>query len=138
MQRAFPYFYTAFIARLLLAILLGAGLVVIAVRVHDLELAVFASLAALLLASPTLHPWYLLWVLPLAAKRRSAAFLYLASVAPLAYALPYPLPGLSPSTVRVVEYAPFALLLGWAWWRSRAAGGEVNALTPTLSRRERE
>src|SRR4029450_10410746 len=82
------------------------------------EVAVFASIAALLLASPTLHPWYLLWVLPFAAKRREPAFLYLATAAPLGDALPHPTPGWSPPVTRAVEYAPFAALLGWTWWRS--------------------
>ncbi len=111
MQKAFPYFYTAFFARVLLAITLGAVLLGIAVAVKDVELAVFASLAALLLGSPTLHPWYLLWVLPFAAKRREPAFLYLCTAAPLAYGLLHPLAGLTPSAIRFIEYGPFAMLL---------------------------
>jgi hypothetical protein len=112
MQNVFPYFYTAFFARALLGILLAAALLVIAAIVKELELAVFASLAALLLASPTLHPWYLLWVLPFAAKRREPAFFYLSTAAPLAYGLLYPLAGWTPVAISFVEYAPFALLLG--------------------------
>jgi hypothetical protein len=131
MQRAFPYFYTAFFTRVMLAIVLAFTLVLIAARVRDdLELAVFASLAALLLFSPTLHPWYPLWVLPFAAKRREPAFLYLATAAPLAYGLLYPLAGWSPVSICVVEYGPFAVLLGVGLWRNRSprpgplAGGE--------------
>jgi hypothetical protein len=131
MQRVFPYFYTAFFARVMLAIVLALALVLIATRVRDdLELAVFASLAALLLFSPTLHPWYLLWVLPFAARRGEPAFLYLATIAPLAYGLLYPLAGWSPVSIRVVEYGPFAVLLGVGLWRHRSphpdplAGGE--------------
>jgi hypothetical protein len=119
MQDVFPYFYSAFFARALLGIFLTAALVTIAVIVKDLELAVFASLAALLLASPALHPWYLLWVLPFAAKRREPAFVYLCSAAPLAYALLYPLAGWTPLAIRVAEYAPFAVLLGLTLWRSQ-------------------
>jgi hypothetical protein len=117
MQRIYPYFYTAFFARALLGALLAAALVAIAIKVGDLELAVFASLGALLLASPTLHPWYLLWVLPFAAKRREPAFLYLCTAAPLSYGLLYPLAGGTPLTIRVAEYGPFAVLLGWRLWR---------------------
>jgi hypothetical protein len=112
MQKVFPYFYTAFFARALLGVLLAAALLVIAATVKELELAVFASLAALLIASPTLHPWYLLWVLPFAAKRREPAFFYLSTAAPLAYGLLYPLTGWTPVAISFVEYAPFALLLG--------------------------
>ena len=81
-QGVFPYFYSAFFARVLLALLLAAALLVIALRVRGLEAGVFASLAALLLLSPTLHPWYLLWVLPFAASRREPAFLYLSFCVP--------------------------------------------------------
>ncbi len=109
----FPYFYSAFFARVLLASLLGAALLVIALRVCDMEVGVFASLAALLLLSPTLHPWYLLWVLPFAAKRREPAFLFLSFCVPLSYALLYPLPGVSRGLVYAGEFLPFAALLGW-------------------------
>ncbi|HVE66535.1 MAG TPA: glycosyltransferase 87 family protein [Thermoanaerobaculia bacterium] len=114
MQELFPYFYTAFFARLLLALALAVVLLRVAARVGDLEGAVFASLAALLLASPTLHPWYLLWVLPFAATRREPAFLYLSFAAPISYALLYPLAGWSAPAVLLTEYAPFAALLGWS------------------------
>lgn len=117
--RVFPYFYSAFFARALLALLLAAALLVIAFRVRDLEAGVFASLAALLLLSPTLHPWYLLWVLPFAASRREPAFLFLSICVPLSYALLYPPPGVSAALVLAAEYAPFALLLAWTILRSR-------------------
>lgn len=116
-EKVFPFFYTAFFARALLVVLLAAALALIAARVQDLETAVFASLGALLLASPTLHPWYLLWILPFAAKRREPAFLYLSFAVPLSYALLYPVPGLTRGTVLAVEYAPFAALLGVTLWK---------------------
>jgi hypothetical protein len=112
MQKIFPYFYTGFFARALLGIALGVALLIIGVSVKDVELAVFVSIAALLLASPTLHPWYLLWVLPFAAKRREPAFLFLCTAAPIAYGLLHPLAGWTPLAIRVVEYGPFAVLLG--------------------------
>jgi hypothetical protein len=110
-QKVFPYFYSAFFARLALAFLLAAALLWIAFRVQELGAAVFASLAALLLASPTLHPWYLLWLLPFAAARREPAFLYLSFAAPVSYALMYPTPFLSRGLVYAIEYGPFLLLL---------------------------
>jgi alpha-1,6-mannosyltransferase len=110
-QKVFPYFYSAFFARLALALLLAAALLWIAWRIEDTADAVFASLAALLLASPTLHPWYLLWLLPFAAARREPAFLYLCSVAPVGYALAYPTPLLPAVLVYAIEYGPFLLLL---------------------------
>lgn len=116
-QSLFPYFYDGFLARAALFILLVAALVAIGWRVRDTESAMFASLAALLLASPTLHPWYLLWVLPFAARRREPAFLYLSFAVPLSYALLYPVPWLAPSLVYILEYVPFALLLAMTWRR---------------------
>jgi hypothetical protein len=120
MQRVFPYFYTAFFARVALALLLALALVGITLRVRDTEASVFASLGAFLLVSPTLHPWYLLWVLPFAATRREPAFLYLAGAVPLSYGLLYPLPGMTPAAIRLVEYGPFAVLLGVTLWRWRS------------------
>jgi hypothetical protein len=110
-QSVFPYFYSAFFARAALAILLLLGLVAIAVCVRDPVAAAFASLGALLVVSPTLHPWYLLWVLPFAALLREPAFLYLSFAAPLAYGLLYPLAGLSRAGILAIEYAPFVPLL---------------------------
>jgi hypothetical protein len=110
-QGVFPYFYSAFFARALLGLLLAAAILVIGRRVEDLRASVFASLAALLLLSPTLHPWYLLWVLPFAAMRREAAFLYLSFVVPVSYALLYPLSGVPRGLVYAVEFLPFAVLL---------------------------
>jgi hypothetical protein len=120
-QRVFPYFYSAFFARVLLGLLLGASLLLIAFRVRDLETSVFASLGALLLLSPTLHPWYLLWVLPFAARRREPAFLFLSFCVPLSYALLYPLPGVSRGLVTAGEFLPFAFLLAATVARRRGA-----------------
>jgi alpha-1,6-mannosyltransferase len=129
-QKVFPYFYSAFFARLALALLLAAVLLWIAFRVSDPDAAVFASLAALLLASPTLHPWYLLWLLPFAAARREPAFLYLSFAAPVSYALVYPVPLLSRGLVYTIEYGPFLLLLLLRLRRAalrRAVGTEAAA-----------
>ena len=124
MQRVFPWFYTALFARAALALLLMLALVGIAAQVRETEAAVFASLGAFLLVSPTLHPWYLLWVLPFAAKRQEPAFLYLSCAAPLSYGLLYPLGGLTATGIRVLEYVPFTLLLGVTLWRGRTESGK--------------
>ncbi len=118
-RAVFPYFYAAFFARALLAGVLSVALLAIGWRVADLEAAVFASLAALLLVSPTLHPWYLLWVLPFAALKREPAFLFFSIAAPLAYALLYPLPGVSSGLILALEYVPFSLLLAGTLARAR-------------------
>jgi hypothetical protein len=56
-------------------------------------------------------PWYVLWVLPFAALRRSAAFLYLAAAVPLGYALLHPVSPFTPGLVLALEYVPTGALL---------------------------
>ena len=120
MRAAFPFFYAGFLARAALALLLAAALLAI-LRIRDVETAVFASVAALLLASPTLHPWYLLWLLPFAARRRDPAVLWLAFAVPASYALLAPVPGLSRGAILSFEYAPAALLCLVSLLRRRRA-----------------
>lgn len=120
-QAVYPYFYAGFLARALLGVALLAVLVAIARRVEDPERAVFLSIAALLLASPTLHPWYLLWILPFAARRREPAFLWLSFAAVFSAALLHPVPGLSRGAVLLAEYAPCAALLVFPRRRARTA-----------------
>jgi alpha-1,6-mannosyltransferase len=120
MQALYPYFYAGFFARAALAIALLAALVAIGTRVRDTEAAVFASLSAVLLASPTLHPWYLLWVLPFAARRREPAFLYLSFAVVLSYGLLYPVRWLPPWLILTLEYGPFLVLLTRTLLRARA------------------
>jgi hypothetical protein len=124
-QRVFPLFYPAFFARAILGVGLLLVLVFIAIRVRDLWAAVLGSVGALLLFAPTLHPWYALWVLPFAAARRNAAFLWLAAMTPLAYGLLYPIGGLAPAAILAIEYVPFAILFvlpfGARLWSSATA-----------------
>jgi hypothetical protein len=125
MQGVFQYFYTAFFARVALALLLAVVLAGIAARGGDPDGAVFASLGAFLIFSPTLHPWYLLWVLPFAAKRREPAFFYLSSAVPLSYGLLYPSGAMTPTGIRVLQYAPFAVLLARTLWKGRPTSRET-------------
>jgi glycosyl transferase family 87 len=80
-----------------------------------------------LIASPTVHPWYVLWVLPWLALFPSRAFLLLTWLVSLAYANlgaagrasePYP-------WLRLVEYVPFYALLCADWLRGRVPGPVV-------------
>lgn len=69
----------------------AAGLLVAAVvawttlRRYDPERALLWILGAGLLLTPTLHPWYALWILPLAALRASPPWLLLGGLAFLGY-----------------------------------------------------
>ncbi len=110
-QPIFPFFYDGFFARAALGSILALLLLAIALRMREPRSATFASIGALLLFSPTLHPWYLLWTLPFAAERREPAFLYLSFSVPLSYGLLYPAFGLTAPLVLALEYVPFSLLL---------------------------
>jgi hypothetical protein len=65
-------------------------------------------IGGVLLLSPTVHPWYLLWVLPFAAALASPGWLLLCGTVCLAYSVPE---GDVPWLVRGVEYAiPLTLI----------------------------
>jgi hypothetical protein len=127
MEKPWPWFYPELFARLFIAAGLGVVLVGIALGIPDPVRAAGASLGAFLLASPVLHPWYLLWVLPFAALYRNAAFLYLSVAVVFGYALLHPVAPFSPGLVLALEYGPFAALLALGTFR-RGRGGERSAL----------
>jgi hypothetical protein len=70
-------------------ILMGLGMIfliaTLAYRRVDPIPAALWIFGALVVVTPILHPWYLLWVLPLAAMRSVWPFYVLAGVIPLAY-----------------------------------------------------
>ncbi|HXV77487.1 MAG TPA: hypothetical protein VD788_14325 [Candidatus Polarisedimenticolaceae bacterium] len=71
------------------ALVAGAGIVwVVAVARRDgipLARRCLLAIGGVLLLSPTLHPWYVLWVLPFAAALLSWPWLVLAALVPLSY-----------------------------------------------------
>ena len=106
------------IARLTAAALALSWVIVLAFR-RGLCFAreVLLAIGGVLLLSPTVHPWYLLWVLPLAAALASAPWLALGALVFLGY-----VGGAAdvPVGVRVVEYGvPLAVACAGAAIRSR-------------------
>jgi len=96
------------VARLLVAVAAACWAIGIALR-RDLPFArqILLVLGGVLLLSPTLHPWYLLWILPWAAALASPAWLLLGFTVVLAYANPG---GEVPAGIRIVEFGlPLAL-----------------------------
>ena len=71
--------------RLAAAALVVAVVAVATVRAWSLERSLLWILGAGLLLTPTLHPWYALWILPVAALRGSAPWILLTGLAPLGY-----------------------------------------------------
>lgn len=72
-------------ARAVSGVLLLVVVAFLVVRVRSPERRVAYAFAALWLLAPTLHPWYLLWLLPFAALSSSWALLAWAASAPLVY-----------------------------------------------------
>jgi len=106
------------VARLLVAFALtGWCAYVLARRRGDYFGESLLLLGAVLLLSPTVHPWYVLWVLPLAAARLSWGWLLFAATVPLAY---WAGPADVPWGVRSVEYLPPLALMLVAAWRTRS------------------
>jgi hypothetical protein len=85
--------------------------------------ALFVVIGALLLLSPTLDPWYLTWVLPLAClchgRLPTLAWWWLSAAASLSYL--YYVNDADVAWGRWVEYGVFALLWVWEWRRIRAS-----------------
>jgi hypothetical protein len=75
------------------------------------------SFGAYILLSPTVHPWYMLWILPFMPFFPSAAWIALSSLVFLAYEIliDYSLGGawIEKPWVRWAQYAPFFVLLTW-------------------------
>lgn len=102
-------------AKLLCAALLGLVVLWACWRGGDLYRATFAILGAYLLLTPTLHPWYLMWVLPFFVLFPVPAWLFLSSAIFLAYNVlsVYSSTGLWEERPWVLwaEFLPFYLLL---------------------------
>lgn len=107
-------------ARMILAAGFALAAIAIALSRLSRERAAAWTLATLLLASPTVQPWYLTWLLPFVAfeprPSRSPLLLW-AALAPLGYHL---LPYFAEHGVwvesipwRIAQYAPVLLWIGW-------------------------
>jgi alpha-1,6-mannosyltransferase len=96
-------------ALLVLLIRLGRG---DGLQRTDLLAGIWRVGALLTLLTSTLHPWYLLWLLPFLSLQPRPAFVYLSGAVALSYAL-YLAPSM-PARVAIglLEYVPFILLLG--------------------------
>jgi hypothetical protein len=97
--------------------------VITLIRVRDPLRIVFLLMAAHLLLSPTVHPWYLLWVLPFLPFFASAGWIYLSCASLLAYNV---LDGFhttgvwrEDAWVKWAEYLPFVALAAVSWLRKR-------------------
>jgi len=136
LDRLYAYVYPVDLAKGLCALALLVFAVGLWLRRADPLRGCFLLTAAALLLSPTAHPWYFLWVLPWLCLFPSRPFLLLTGLVSLAYvnlgaagrALePYP-------WIRVVEYAPFYVLLGADCLREALRAREESAARVADSR----
>lgn len=111
-------------ARVVCSIALVAIAIITLIRVQDPLKIVFLLMAAHLLLSPTVHPWYLLWVLPFLPFFPSMAWIYLSGASLLAY---HVLDGFhatgvwhEDAWVKWVEYVPFVVLAAVSKRRKQA------------------
>lgn len=95
------------------------------IRRWTLSRTLFWTIGAALILSPTLHPWYLLWVLPFACKYRSRGWLLYTGTIFFAYAGrdTYLATGTwpEPAWVSGLIHGPPLALLAWDGWRSRTS-----------------
>lgn len=116
-NRFYPFVYPQLLAKLTLAALFGAFYVVLwrSRAPSDPAAATGRLLGGLVIASATVYPWYLLWVLPWAALARHRAWLALSALLPLAY-----LPALAGVPlfpwIWLTIWGPFFVLLGRSSW----------------------
>ena len=114
-----PVFWASWMGR---AALLGTLVWIVRREAGDpqaLLARIFVVATAATLLTLTLHPWYLLWIVPFLAIQPRPAWIYLS----VAVALSYAFYVVAPSTrilIGVLEYLPFLLLLRWSWPRSWA------------------
>lgn len=104
-------------ARAAAAVLILAVVAYATWRRFAIERALLWIIGAGLLLSPTVHPWYTLWVLPMAALRGNRPFLLLGGLAFLGYwgLAPYQATGVWPQPlwVRAAMWLPVWMALLW-------------------------
>ncbi len=99
------------LARAVMALAAFAWILSLAFRQGlDVTRECYLVLAGVLLLLPTMHPWYVLWVLPLAALYLSRGWLLFAALVPLSYLGGE---GEVSMTVRLFQYVPALGLMAW-------------------------
>lgn len=103
--------------RLLLAGSVAAYAVYQALREPDITRFAFRVIACALLLSPTVYPWYIIWIVPLLCFHTSRAWLYFSGAVAVSYAVwpTYRATGVwrLGGSLLAMEYAPFYLLLAF-------------------------
>ncbi len=87
----------------------------------------FLLFSAILLLSPTVHPWYLAWLIPFLAFYPVRAFIYLSIAVLMSYHVlqDYVMNGIwqEHPLIKLLIYVPFFALLFWEWKKRKQAAG---------------
>jgi len=129
----YRYAYPVYLARASVALALLGASVWLAWRGAGVLEGSFALLALLILLSPTVHPWYLLWVSPFLVFFPSRAWILFSGLVALSYLDPGPVKeGVGGLSMMIwLEYVPFLAMLGWeALWRRRGHSALLFGLQP--------
>lgn len=104
-------------------ILIAVVCVLAVVFRKDWRRAALWVLGACLILSPVLHPWYVCWILPLAAWRRCHPWFFLALSAPVALLVwengPFWSAWVVTWPIHLAVILPPLLALGWTLWKQR-------------------
>lgn len=113
------------------ALLAGIAALVAILRVPRTR-AVTIVLGSAILLSPTIHPWYVAWLLPFVALSFSAPWFYVTLAALLAYhpAAGAAVPDGTISWPRAAVLAPFVILVAAGLWRERFRSGRDRPFEP--------
>ncbi len=115
------------LARGLLTAFGAAVAVAVGYRERDLVRAAFLIIACALLLSPTVYPWYVVWIVPFLCVFPSRAWLAFTGLVALSYGVwtVYNRSGIwmIPNSLLAVEYVPFYALLAWEGARAARAPG---------------
>ena len=91
--------------------------------------------ATLLLLPTSLHPWYVIWILPFLCLYPAVGWLYFSGAVALSYVKYLREPQVLPLGIRLLEFLPLVLLLGaQAAWRRRAPTETPPAMTPMMEK----
>jgi len=123
----YSYTHPQYVARAIAFGLMALVAVGVSFRPMPLSREMLVALGAVLLLSPPVHPWYLLWIAPLLAVRPSRGLILWTGLAPLSYALParWGAEGPPGGVLLWLEYLPVYALLAYDWIaarRSRSTG----------------
>ncbi len=83
---------------------------------QDLLARIWVVVGAMTLLTLTLHPWYLLWLVPFLAIQPRPAWIYLSGAVVVSYSFYIVTPG-TQALIGLLEYLPFFFLLFWQWHR---------------------